>query len=159
MFFLPLDKIPVRKRITWLGFAGALTLLYCWGVYRAILTNKPITIIGFFQTVITAIGLIAIWGLALRKRIFNQKFWRIFFFIDLFFYFLIWQTSKTPDLEIKILVSWFIFITVVIYIPYYIALFIYAFRSVNIWKPDKLSEGKTNHTLQQTEARGAGSGC
>jgi hypothetical protein len=83
-------------------------------------------------TSVNLISLLAFWGLALQKKFFYQFLWRLFFFIEVLLFVLCFIFGPKYDLPLL----WYIIIygiSVVISILWYMGLFIYAFRSKQIW--------------------------
>jgi hypothetical protein len=137
LFYIPTDWISLKRIKWWLLFAGVFSLLYCWGVTRGILTHKPISTLDFIQVVVNGIGAIAIWGLGLRKRVLWQKLWRLIFGFDLLILFLTWIFPGSTKQERHIISE--IYIVLVLALPYYSGMFIYAFRSRAIWHPGEVN--------------------
>ena len=138
MFYIPTDYIPLKRIKWWLLFAGVFSLFYCWGVIWIILTHKPVSTLDFIQFVTTGIGVFAIWGLGLKKKVLWQKFWRIIFGVDLLGYLLIWLIPATTKQERYLVRE--IYVGLVLGLPYYSGMFIYAFRSKAIWHPGEVDQ-------------------
>jgi hypothetical protein len=81
---------------------------------------------------VNIVSLLAFWGLGLQKRIFQQFFWRLFFFIDALLFVLLLIFGRKIDLPLLWCIIMYLIIIIVI-VPYYIGMFIYAFRSKQIW--------------------------
>lgn len=121
------------KNWKWFAFAVFITLLSVVCFVFGIILNSYYTILERLCISAGCISLLAFWGLALQKRIFNRLFWRLFFFIDLFLSILCIVFSRRYwYLPLRWIIIFFI-PQIVLGIPYYIGMFIYAFRSKQIW--------------------------
>jgi hypothetical protein len=67
-----------------------------------------------------------------------QKFWRIIFGVDLLGYLLIWLIPATTKQERYLVRE--IYVGLVLGLPYYSGMFIYAFRSKAIWHPGEVDQ-------------------
>jgi hypothetical protein len=88
------------------------------------------------------LGLLALWALGLEKRIFQQLFWRLFFFIDASVCLLAVIFGREYDLPLLWCVVLYV-VSAAVTLPYYIGLFIYAFRSKHIWVAPGERPGRT----------------
>jgi hypothetical protein len=108
--------------------------LYFWASFIvAIICNAYLTLPERLGISIGIVSLLAFWGLALQKRIFSRLFWQLLFCVDVLLlgqYVVYGQKPDFPSL-------WWLIVYVIsmlINIPYFIACFIYAFRSRHIWE-------------------------
>jgi hypothetical protein len=126
----------------WCAFALLLTVLFGATFIGTIIDNTDLTILERLQASVSIVGLLAFWGLGLQKRIFQKVFWRLFLFVDASILFLCMISGKKHELPVLVCVIVYLVIAAVT-IPYYIGMFIYAFRSKQIW-------GETEHRSSPT---------
>ena len=135
MFFV-LPSGNYLKRINWwLIIAALISLLYYWGVNELVATQRLCTPLELIDAVAYGFGILSIWGLSLRRRVFYQSFWRIFFFVVPATALLTWIVPGSP--HPPVLLFWKIVNVGLTYIPYCTGMFIYAFRSKKIWDSDR----------------------
>jgi len=123
---------PSIKNWRWAAFAIFLTLLFgvCFilGIIRNSYFNLPERL--YFSVYI--LSLLALWGLGLQRRIFSRLFWRVLFFVHV----LLFGLCLIYGVKYDVPLLWCVIFSVIeamILIPYWIGLFIYAFRSKHIW--------------------------
>ncbi|MHC4185652.1 MAG: hypothetical protein ACYSUC_10695 [Planctomycetota bacterium] len=124
--------VPHIKNWRWTGFALFLTLLFGIELVGGIVQNTHYTMLERLQGSFSIFGLLPLWGLALQKRIFQQLFWRLFFFIDASGCLLLLIFGQRYNLPLLWAVIIYV-VAVVVTLTYYVGLFIYAFRSEQIW--------------------------
>jgi hypothetical protein len=131
-------KSIIRKLISqiknwkWFAFALFMTLWLGFPFVGGIIINTYYPFLQRLGLSVHLISLLAFWGLALQKKFFYQFFWRLFIFIDILLFVL--MLLFDPEYDLPLL--WCIIIlstSVVISILWYMGLFIYAFRSKQIW--------------------------
>jgi hypothetical protein len=98
-----------------------------------IIHNTYLTVLQRLSVSVNIFGLLAFWGLGLQKRIFRQYFWRLYFFIDALVFVLLLVFGRKYNVPLLWCII-FCLITAIVYVPYYIGMFIYAFRSKHIWE-------------------------
>jgi hypothetical protein len=134
-------KLSIRRTFVshikswwWTGFAFFLTLLFGITFMGSVIQNTYFTMLERLQASFSVFGLLPLWALGLEKRMFQRLLWRLFFFIDASVCLLAVIFGRRYDLPLL----WCVVLTVVyaaVTVPYYIGLFIYAFRSKQIWAP------------------------
>jgi hypothetical protein len=120
------------KNWRWCAFAIFLTLFCVICFILGIIYNTYYTLLERLHFSVDILSLLALWGLGLQKRILSRLFWRILFFIHALLCVLCLIYGTKYDLPLM----WCVIIHVadaMILIPYWIGLFIYAFRSKHIW--------------------------
>ncbi|MDH4241966.1 MAG: hypothetical protein OEW48_20595 [Phycisphaerae bacterium] len=131
-------KSIIRKLISpvknwkWFAFAIFMTLWLGFPFVGGIIINTYYPLLLRLGISVDLISLLAFWGLALQKKFFYQFFWRLFFFVDVLLFVLNLLFGPRYDLPLL----WCIIIygtSVVFSILWYMGLFIYAFRSKQIW--------------------------
>ncbi len=132
--------MPIHQKITslvknwwWSGLAFFLTILFIGGFIGGIIQNTHYTILERFAVSADILGLLALWGLGLQKRFFRQFFWQLFIFINALLFILYMVFGKKYEISLLWCIILY-FATVIVYVPYYIGMFIYAFRAKQIWK-------------------------
>jgi hypothetical protein len=128
----------------WIAYFVFAFLIVSFDIYAdAIYSNQISSQLYYFSNdIFTAFGLVGIFGYAFRKRIFSPITWKLFFLLII-----IWDipasyllTSECLDVPARdywitfwtnFIIGW------VLWIPYYIALFLYAFKFV---KRDKIQK-------------------
>ena len=89
---------------------------------------------------VNCVGVLALWGIGLRRRLVSRMFWRCFLFI--------YVTTHVieffmPDPRLRDYPPALIaFVFVAVYTPYYLGMYLYAFRSDNLW--DSKEQARTN---------------
>lgn len=133
-------RLPILRKLTswiknwwWSGFAFFLTMLWMGSFIFGIIQNTHFTMLERFACSVDILGLLALWGLGLQKRIFQQFFWQLFIFIKASLLILYMVFSKNYDLPLLWWIMIF-FVDAIVTLPYYIGLFIYAFCSRQIWE-------------------------
>jgi len=130
--FLKRKLISQIKNWKWFAFAVFTTLLLGFIFVASIIINTYYPMLDRLAASINLVSLLAFWGLALQKRIFYQFFWRLFFFIEVLL--LVLLLIFGPRYDLQLLWHIIIYVTsVLISILWYVGLFIYAFRSKQIW--------------------------
>jgi hypothetical protein len=136
-------KSIIRKLISqiknwkWFAFAIFMTLWFGFPFVGGIIVNTYYPLLLRLGISVNLISLLAFWGLALQKKFFYQFFWRLFIFIDVLLFVLMLLFDPKYDLPLL----WCIIIlstSVVISILWYMGLFLYAFRSKQIWEQAEL---------------------
>lgn len=136
-------KSIIRKLISpvknwkWFVFAIFITLFLGFPFVGGIIINAYYPLWLRLGTSVNLISLLAFWGLALQKKFFYQFLWRLFFFIEVLLFVLCFIFGPKYDLPLL----WYMIIygiSVVISILWYMGLFIYAFRSKQIWEQEEL---------------------
>jgi hypothetical protein len=120
------------KNWKWFAFSIFMTLWLGFSFVSDIIVNTYYPFLLRLAISVDLISLLAFWGLALQKKFFYQFFWRLFFFIDVLLFVLCLIFGPKYDLSLL----WCIIIygtSVVFGILWYMGLFIYAFRSKQIW--------------------------
>lgn len=131
-------KSIIRKLISqiknwkWFAFAIFLTLLFGATFVAGIIESTYFPTLERLHLSVNILSLLAFWGLGLQKRIFQQLFWRLFFFIDALLFVLLLIFGRKIDLPLLWCIIMYLIMIIVI-VPYYIGMFIYAFRSKQIW--------------------------
>jgi hypothetical protein len=121
------------KNWKWCAFALLLTVFFGVPFVGGIIDNTDYTILERLQVSANILGLLAFWGLGLQKRVFQQLLWRLFFFIDASIFVLGMIFGKKYDVPLLWCVIFYLVLAAVT-VPYYIGMFIYAFRSKQIWE-------------------------
>jgi hypothetical protein len=117
----------------WVAFALFLTILFTVAFIRWAIQDADLTILQRLQVSIDIVGLLALWGLGLQRPIFQKIFWRLFFFVNLIIDVSCAIFGRRYELSpLECLIVLLLFLTVAV--PYYIGIFIYAFRAKHIWK-------------------------
>jgi len=120
------------KNWKWFAFAIFLTLLFGATFVVGIIENTYYPTLERLHLSVNIVSLLAFLGLGLQKRIFQQFFWRLFFFIDALLFVLLLIFGRKIDMPLLWCIIMYLIIVIVI-VPYYIGMFIYAFRSKQIW--------------------------
>jgi hypothetical protein len=121
------------KNWKWFAFSIFMTLWLGFPFVGGIIVNTYYPFLLRLGLSVNVISLLAFWGLALQKKFFYQFFWRLFIFIDVLLFVLCLIFGPKYDLPLL----WCIIIyatSVVFSILWYMGLFIYAFRSKQIWE-------------------------
>jgi hypothetical protein len=124
------------KNWWWSVFALFLTMFFGISFIGWIIQNTDLTILQRLQASVDIIGLLALWGLGLQRPIFQNIFWCLFFFVNLIIDVSCVIFGQRYELSLLwCLILYLVFLTVAV--PYYIGIFIYAFRSKQIWKKEQ----------------------
>lgn len=89
----------------------------------------------YFDLIFCTIGLVSLFGYSYKKRILNISFWKFFAPVFLFWeiFFLIYENfiiGGSENIEHSFI---FFMISLLITIPGYVAVFLYGYRSKEIW--------------------------
>jgi hypothetical protein len=105
------------------------------------ISNLPFNIfIGLFFLLISILGII---GFIVKKRIITQSFWKLFLYVSIgcgIYLELtalgLYKSVLDGRSMVVTIVSWFVFLLIdfILYIPMYRALFLYGYRSDDLWK-------------------------
>jgi hypothetical protein len=96
------------------------------------------------NNIITAFGLVGVFGYAFRIRIFSPTIWKIYFPVIILWDIPCSYVLTSEFLDLSVIDYWSTFWTnfligLFLWIPYYVALFLYAFRFLKIVNNRKLS--------------------
>lgn len=128
------------KNWWWFSFAFFLTLLFGLSFIGGIIQNIDWTLLERLGISLNIVSLLVFWGLGLQKPFFHKLFWRLFLFFNILVDVLNAIFGEKYDFSILWCVIVYI-IMAIVYVPYYIGLFIYAFKSRQIWE---IAEDKPN---------------
>lgn len=129
------------KNWKWFAFAVFLTLLFGITFVAGIIENTYFPTLERLHLSVNILSLLVFWGLGLQKRIFRRFFWRIFFFIDALVFVVLIIFGRKYDFPLLwCIIIWLII--AIVYVPYYIGMFIYAFRSKQIWGQAEHRQGE-----------------
>ena len=133
-----LDEGIEKRRWGWKLLAGILTI--GWIIYFFLYNNPdPYQPLQISQNVVNIIGVVGIWCFAFRLKFMESIVWQLLFIVDLLFFILRSCFSYTTHNHNPLAV---IFLLLILVLPYYIGLFLYAFKSPEIWSNDEDSETK-----------------
>ncbi|MHC4574849.1 MAG: hypothetical protein ACYS76_12100 [Planctomycetota bacterium] len=120
------------KNWWWLAAAVLLTMLLLVSSVAAIIQNTNYTMLERLHSSLYAVALLTLWGLSLQRRILEKAFWRLFFFFNLIVdvVFVIFEERYALPF-LWCVISYVTF--GIVHLPCYIGMFIYAFRSREIW--------------------------
>ena len=94
----------------------------------------PVGPLKICQQILSAGGVIGLWCLGFERRCLSPTFWRLFLVGDLVVFMSYGLLTPTPP-RLQHLNPWPVLAFVAkFYVPYYIGLFVYGFRSQGIWK-------------------------
>ncbi len=115
---------------------------FLWRIYLVVMVGVavwtvfplPRELAEIFSLLVSLVGLIGLFGFAFQRRIARRLFWRIWFGLTLFsiaatFSMFIGMLSLGFEVQLQWLV-----VLVVLNLPMYYALFMYAYRSPHVWK-------------------------
>jgi hypothetical protein len=124
MYFLMLDRLPARA--WWLVTAVLLTVLIWYGTVVEVVTGG-MSASDWIRDLSNCIGVLALWGLGLRCRILNRQIWQYFLLLDIgvFVFFALIPQPEIQKFPLALLA--------LIYTPYYLGMYTYAFRSDDLW--------------------------
>ncbi|MFH2138786.1 MAG: hypothetical protein ABII88_09775 [Candidatus Omnitrophota bacterium] len=120
-----------NKHYGWILFALIYTFIVCKGVCLG-LAKLPLNNLDKVLGILHLFGALAIWGYALKKKIVFQEFWRFYLIVDFMVYLLDSWIIPNPKLHHYPL-EMTLPSTLLIALPYYIAMFRYGFASKEIW--------------------------
>ena len=130
------------KRIGWKVFAVLFTLMQInyWFLYDDPNPNHTLeTILAVFNI----FGLIGIWGLSFSIPILKRILWKALLLVDVALFISCMLFLRTPGLEQQN--AAFVWAIILIpFLPFYVGLYLYGFRSMDIWR------------TKETEQSGAG---
>jgi len=123
--------IMIRKRIGWKLLAALFTLLWLnyWLRYDDPLPQHPLEII---QGIVNIVGIIGLWGLGFSAPLLNRIFWKALLFADIVLFLACLILLRTPGLE-QYNPAYLWALILVPILPYYVGLYIYGFKSMDIW--------------------------
>src|SRR5437016_6690267 len=78
LYFLILDRVP--SRAWWLATAALLTLAIWGGTFRYVAAGGMAPR-DWIWDLLNCVGVLALWGIGLRRRLVSRMFWRCFLFI------------------------------------------------------------------------------
>jgi hypothetical protein len=123
-----------RRRLGWLFYAAALTLAALIGEVGRGTRPDPVA---FASWILTAALLVALWSYALRRRVGHAAYWRAVFWIVSFATLLMLVPVLMAGGEIA---RYTLALTVPV-VPAFVAAYLYAYRSPEIWSDDARSPG------------------
>ena len=118
-----------RRRLGWQVYATLLTLFVIFGELRGLASHGAPTAVTLADWVLTAALLTATWCYALQKPVGSASFWRTAFWIVL---------VATAVMLVPVALSGLLAIAytaalLALVVPAYIAAFLYAYRSPQLW--------------------------
>ncbi|MGD9781304.1 MAG: hypothetical protein AB7V14_04025 [Kiritimatiellia bacterium] len=125
----------IWKRIGWKLLAALFTLLWLnyWLLYDDPFSQHILEII---QGCANIIGIIGLWGLGFGIPLLNRYFWKALFAVDLVIFLSCLVFLRTPGLEeYNPAFLWALLLVPIL--PYYVGLFVYGFKSREIWETHK----------------------
>jgi hypothetical protein len=126
-----------RRRLGWIIYATALTLVVLIGEVSR--STRP-DLVALASWLLTAALLAAVWSYALRRRLGHEGYWRVVFWIVSF---------ATALMLVPVLMSggelarYTLALTVPI-VPAFVAAYLYAYRSPEIWQAAERTRSSTH---------------
>ena len=116
-------------RIFWKIYAILFSLIVLFGLGILIINQRLLPIREYFNIAITLISLIGLMAFAFRKTLFRVLFWKVWFIFyllsEILFYIFVYHHLYEDKLLFMV--------SFVFSLPFYMALFLYAYRSNDIW--------------------------
>jgi len=130
-FYLVLDRY-IPPRVWWLAAATLLTLVIGWAMSAAV-DSGAMSVPEWIRGLVLCIGVLALWGLGFRWRLFNRSFWRYFLVLDIGTCII---EVLTPEANVRSHSPGLVVFLIMIYTPYYLGMYQYGFRSDDIWRSE-----------------------
>jgi hypothetical protein len=118
-------------RTGWVIYAAALTFGVLAGEAANVSRSGEVGALTLANWILSAALLTALWGYALQRRIGNEKYWRIVFWLVL----VANAVMLVPVLLVGGEIALFTGALTLLIVPAYVAAFRYAFRSPALWRP------------------------
>lgn len=118
----------VRK--VWAAYAGIVTFAVVVGELSNLARGAPVTWGALANWVITLVLLIGTWGYALRRTIATEVYWRRVFWILLVANgLMLLRVALASTVALALVAA-----LMVLLVPAYLAVYLYAFRSPELWR-------------------------
>lgn len=114
----------------WKIYAILLLVVVLLGMTAAVTGEEPLTKWELSDMPISIIGLIGVVAFAFKKAIFRPRFWKNWLVLSILWGFLFWMFSSRDIFEYGIATG---IIASILALPAYLALFLYGYRSKEIW--------------------------
>lgn len=118
-------------RTGWVVYAAALSFAVLAGEAANVSRSGEVGALMLANWILSAALLTALWGYGLQRRIGNEKYWRVVFWLVLFANAVMLVPVLLVGGEIALVTG---ALTLLI-VPAYVAAFRYAFRSPSLWRP------------------------
>jgi hypothetical protein len=118
-------------RTGWVIYAAALTFGVLAGEAANVSRSGEVGALTLANWILSAALLTALWGHALRRRIGNERYWRVVFWLVLFAN----AVMLVPVLLAGGEIALFTGALTLLIVPAYVAAFRYAYRNPALWRP------------------------
>jgi hypothetical protein len=118
-------------RTGWVIYAAALTFAVLAGEAANVSRSGEVGALTLANWILSAALLTALWGHALQRRIGNEKYWRVVFWLVLFAN----SVMLVPVLLAGGEIALFTGALTLLIVPAYVAAFRYAYRNPALWRP------------------------
>ncbi|MGB7903079.1 MAG: hypothetical protein WCF43_00200 [Steroidobacteraceae bacterium] len=119
-------------RTGWVVYAALLTFGVLAGEAANLSRGGEVTALTLANWTLSAALLAALWGHALQRRMGNERYWRVVFWLVLFAN----SVMLIPVLLGDRAVAMFTAALTLLIVPAYLAAYLYAYRSPALWRPD-----------------------
>jgi hypothetical protein len=124
-----------RRKNLWLVYVAVLTLFVIVGELSNLSQGAAPNAITLANWVLTVVLLTAVWGYALQKPLGARRYWRAAFWIVLFATAVMLLPVASGSTETIVFTAALLALVV----PAYLAAFLYAYRSPQLWRTDEES--------------------
>jgi hypothetical protein len=126
---------PERLRFAYKVYAWLLTIAFGYSSIETFISNQMKTY-DYIDLPFTIFGLVGLFGFVYKRAILNPFIWRLAFIVIIFwdavYSIFLYDYQTDTDLGLGFKLGAVFFITVVL-APYYVALYLYGYRSEGIW--------------------------
>jgi len=136
----------MKKHIAWKIYFWPFSALAIYSNYDSFAYDSIWQIISYLRNLLVCIGLIGAFGYIYNKKIFNNLFWKIFFWIALYDEVIMFcedfwkhiplELPNPYSIEYFLEQKYYMFfdgIIIALLFPFYLSIFLYAYRSKTIW--------------------------